>query len=78
MNTKSKIATAAIAGIAAGSVLGVLFAPSKGKDTRKKLRDKSNEFAETAKSSFEKGKALLHLKGKCNDATIDKVEPISS
>lgn len=36
--------------IAGGAVVGVLFAPAKGKDTRKRLADSSMEYAETLKS----------------------------
>jgi gas vesicle protein len=35
-----------IAGIAAGSVLGILFAPEKGTKTRRKLKDKASELSD--------------------------------
>jgi gas vesicle protein len=78
MNTKGKIIAAAVAGIAAGSVLGVLFAPNKGKDTRKKIKDKANDLAESVKNIVDKGKEKLHhLQGKTTDEAIDKIEPLS-
>ena len=39
MNNTGKIITAVAAGAAAGAILGVLFAPDKGDDTRKKIVD---------------------------------------
>lgn len=45
MNT-GKAITGILAGIASGLVLGVLFAPQKGKDTRKKMIRKGEDFAD--------------------------------
>ena len=39
-----------IAGVGVGVGLGMLFAPEKGKDTRKKLANKLNEMCESVKS----------------------------
>ncbi len=43
MNNTVKILTALIAGTAIGVVAGVLFAPNKGSETRKKLKGKKCE-----------------------------------
>jgi gas vesicle protein len=78
MNTKKKILTAAAVGVAAGSVLGVLFAPAKGKDTRKKIKDTSKKISGGVKTTIEKGKEkLTSFKGDNKNATIDAVEPFS-
>ena len=41
MSKSGKILVAVAAGIAAGAVLGILFAPGKGSETRKKLNKKA-------------------------------------
>ena len=62
-----KVFLGVLAGIAAGAVLGILFAPEKGSDTRKKLagkgedysdlvKDKVNEFLGSMSEKFEKVK----------------------
>jgi hypothetical protein len=78
MNTKKKIATAAAVGVAAGSLLGVLFAPAKGKDTRKKIKDTGKKISGGVKTTIEKGKEkLTSFKGVNKNATIDSVEPLA-
>jgi gas vesicle protein len=41
-----------VAGAAAGAILGVLFAPDKGTDTRQKIAKKSGEYADAIKGKF--------------------------
>lgn len=43
---------ALLAGVAAGSLLGILFAPDKGSVTRKKITKKGEEFAEGLGDKF--------------------------
>lgn len=45
MNRTGKIITAFAAGAAAGALLGLLFAPAKGSDTREKIKDKAKKLA---------------------------------
>jgi len=47
-----KILLGVLAGAAAGALLGVLFAPDKGSETRKKIVNKSADYAESLKEKF--------------------------
>jgi gas vesicle protein len=49
----NKIALGLLGGIAAGTVVGILFAPAKGSDTRKKIQRKSGDYADDLKDKFE-------------------------
>ena len=51
--SKEKIIFGAIAGIAVGTLLGVLFAPDKGSVTRKKIFRKSDDYLDELKNKFE-------------------------
>jgi gas vesicle protein len=50
---KRNVLIGALAGLAVGAILGVLFAPAKGSETRRKISDKGNEFAESLKNRFD-------------------------
>jgi gas vesicle protein len=78
MNTKKKIITAATIGLTAGSVLGMLFAPAKGKNTRKKIQDTGKKISTGIKATIGKGKEKSKsFAGANKNATIDTVEPFS-
>jgi len=52
MNT-GKILIGVLAGLAAGAALGILFAPDKGSNTRKKLSQSGEDFMDDMKGKFE-------------------------
>lgn len=50
--SKVNVVIGALAGLAVGSLLGVLFAPDKGTETRKKIVQKSKGTADSLKNKF--------------------------
>ena len=48
-----KAALGVIAGIAAGALLGILFAPAKGSVTRRRILHKGEEYVDDLKEKFE-------------------------
>lgn len=49
---KISVAIGAAAGIAVGTILGVLFAPDKGSETRKKISTKGKVSADLIRKKF--------------------------
>jgi gas vesicle protein len=56
MNNTNKIVVAAAAGIAVGAIIGLLFAPDKGSETRKKMNDEGKKLYDDVKDKFRRGK----------------------
>ncbi len=52
MNSGSKVLLGVVAGAAAGAILGVLFAPEAGMETRRKIGEGSKDIADNLKSKF--------------------------
>jgi gas vesicle protein len=50
-NTKALLGF--VAGAAVGALAGILFAPEKGSDTRKKITGKAEDISDSLKSSYE-------------------------
>jgi gas vesicle protein len=48
-----KVVLGILGGVAAGALLGILFAPEKGDKTRKRLMDKSNDYADELKDKLD-------------------------
>ncbi|MBC7828992.1 MAG: YtxH domain-containing protein [Chitinophagaceae bacterium] len=50
MNSTSKIIAATLAGVATGALLGLLFAPDKGEETRRKISEKYTDLNDTIRN----------------------------
>lgn len=48
-----KLILGVLGGVAAGALLGVLFAPEKGSKTRKKIMNKANDGVDVLKDKFD-------------------------
>ncbi|MES2559380.1 MAG: YtxH domain-containing protein [Bacteroidota bacterium] len=63
MNDSFKTTLAFIGGAAIGATLGILLAPDKGSDTRKKILSKAQDFADdVTDAAKQKYNDLLHRK----------------
>ena len=63
----NNLAAGILGGLAIGTVLGILFAPAKGCETRKKIADKSSDLSDSLKDSSGKwneqiAQTINHLK----------------
>jgi gas vesicle protein len=52
MNNTSKILLGFVAGAAIGGALGILLAPDKGSETRRKIVEKGSELGDTLSDSI--------------------------
>jgi gas vesicle protein len=50
--SRGRIILGALAGVAAGALIGILFAPDKGTATRKKIVNKGEEYVENLKEKI--------------------------
>ena len=55
----AKIVGALLVGAAAGAALGLLYAPEKGQQTRKKISERANNLVGDLKNKIEEGKNLI-------------------
>ncbi|MFD2598168.1 YtxH domain-containing protein [Sphingobacterium corticis] len=53
MKSSGKVLTALLTGLAAGTVLGILFAPEKGSETRDKLNESLADLGDAIKERAE-------------------------
>jgi gas vesicle protein len=60
--SKGKVILGVLAGVAVGAVLGVLFAPDKGWNTRKRILKKGEDLTEDLRDKFEEFLDSLSVK----------------
>ena len=56
MSTKSKVLIGILGAAAAGVVIGLLLAPEKGTDTRKKIKSTAGDWADSLTGLWQKGR----------------------
>jgi len=56
MTTSSKIALGIVGAVAAGVVIGLLLAPEKGSETRKRIKRTAGEWADNLSQLYTDGK----------------------
>jgi gas vesicle protein len=64
-----KVILGALAGIAAGALIGVLFAPDKGSESRNKIVKKGEDYLDSVKGKF--NSLLDSMAGKVNGGKAD-------
>jgi len=56
MKNNNKVLIAMASGLLVGGVLGVLFAPNKGRETRKRIADAEKKLNKSIKETVNRGK----------------------
>jgi len=64
-----KVILGALAGLAAGALIGVLFAPDKGSESRSKIVKKGEDYLDSVKQKF--NSLLDNISGKYNGGRVD-------
>jgi gas vesicle protein len=59
MTNKAKILLSVLGGAAAGSIISLLFAPAKGKETREKISDATQDLNEKILKRVQHLEAML-------------------
>lgn len=72
MSKAAKIITVFAAGVAAGVVLGILFAPGKGSETRKKIADAGKKFAGGGDKNQKKRGSDIQADGENNETEVQE------
>jgi gas vesicle protein len=75
MKNSNKIFTAIAAGAVAGLITGILFAPDKGTETRKKIKKQKQKLADEVKDKINKGKEKFEgFKGNGEQKIVNRAE----
>jgi len=70
-NNNGKLIGALLIGVAVGGILGILFAPSKGSTTRRRISSKRDDLVDDLEDKFDD--FLFEIKGE-----IEKVKEIAT
>lgn len=72
MTSTTKVLIGIVGAAAAGVVIGMMLAPEKGSDLRKKVKEAANDWANQLADMFAEGKAeFSNLKSKASRAAKD-------
>lgn len=75
MNTTSKMLAAMAVGAAVGAIAGIMLAPDKGSETRRKLKEQGKRVADNLKDKFNYGKEKMNgMKEDIEQAVKDKAK----
>lgn len=83
MNTATKVTLGILGAAAAGVIIGLLIAPDKGSETRKKIRKTAGGWAENLTHLFNEGKeageeAINEVKDKARRAKSAAEEKVNA
>ncbi len=79
MNTKTKIVLGIIGAAAAGCAIGMLLAPEKGSDLRKKIQKSASDWASSLADLIATGQEeLKNLTSKATDVANDYSSQVGS
>ncbi len=75
-SNNAKIIAAAAIGLAVGGILGILFAPAKGSETRKKITEKGKDLTNSVKEKF--NSLLEEVKNEVDSVKEEAIEYIDN
>ncbi|MEL7588343.1 MAG: YtxH domain-containing protein [Prolixibacteraceae bacterium] len=73
--SSGKVLLGVLAGVAAGALIGILFAPDKGIETRRKIVEKGEDYVDGIQRKFND---LLDDLTEKMDATKEKAEKVAA
>jgi len=74
MEKNNKLLVAFGLGALTGAVLGILFAPAKGTETRANIRNAGIKLSDNIKEQLQRGKDKLEMKREALKEKLDAVE----